>query len=305
MEPRPLARSNANDSSAYGNDFFAGIAEGARRSANAVVLIIEELFAPRSLIDIGGGAGHWAAAFRAIGVADTLTVDGPWVPQSARVVPAESFREHDLSRPLALERQFDVAMSLEAAEHLSPDAAAGLIRVLTEAAPIVIFSAALPGQGGDGHINEQRASYWAKMFDEQDYACFTDLRSRAWHNEAIEVWYRQNLLCFIRRSELPLWTDRLSEQREPDDPLLDVAHPDLVLRQRGQIDRAETYAARIEKDAARLRSELEQSRADLAATRRELVAITSSRVWRGWQKIEPSMQRLTRIFSPRQDLRSS
>jgi len=298
-----LIATTTDDASVYGDEFFAGIEEGARRSANEVAQLIKQLFAPGSVVDIGGGAGHWAAAMRDAGIADILSVDGPWVPQAARVVPPEQFREHDLSLPLTLERRFDVAMSLETAEHLPPEAAPGLVRALTQAAPIIVFSAALPGQGGDRHINEQRASHWASLFAEHGYACFTDLRSHIWNNESIEVWYRQNLLCFISGSELHRWTDRLNERRNPGDPLLDVAHPDLVLRQKGRIDRAEAYAARLEKDAARLekdaarlRQESGQLRADLAVTREKLGAITNSRLWRGRRGLGRLFHSLRNIF---------
>jgi hypothetical protein len=280
-----MAHSTDGEAPAYDDDFFALIAEGARRSAGEVVPLIKAFFAPASIVDVGGGGGHWAAAFRAIGINDVTTIDGPWVPQSARVIPPEQFREHDLSKPLTLERDFDLALSLEAAEHLPAAAADDLVRVLTEAAPVVIFSAAPPGQGGHGHINEQRASYWVSLFAEHGYACFTDLRSRIWHNQTVEVYYRQNLLCFIRGSELHRWTDRLSEQREPDDPLLDVAHPEMVLLQKSYIDDWEassvwfkSQAAWFESEAARLHTELE--------------AIINSRGWRTLQKIRRPIRRL-------------
>jgi hypothetical protein len=265
----------------YGREFFSSVAEGSRRSADEVVSLIFSLFAPNSIVDVGGGAGHWAAAFLELGLHDVLTIDGPWVPRTARVIPADRFLEHDLSRPLTLNRNFDLALCLEAAEHLPASAAPGLVKALTETAPVVVFSAALPGQGGDGHINERLPSYWADLFAVHGYVCYSDLRTRIWNEEAVEVWYRQNLLCFIRRSELHRWRDVLKEPRKAGSPLLDIAHPDLVLRHKLRADRLESYAQRLEQD-------LQQARSDLASVER-------ARVWRAWQKVSRAIQGLRKI----------
>jgi hypothetical protein len=273
------------EASEYGAAFFAGIEKGARRSADDVVALLLEIFSPTSIVDIGGGAGHWAAACLAQGVSDVLTIDGPWVPHAARAVPANCFLEHDLSLPLALERTFDLALCLEAAEHLPALAAPNLVRILANAAPVVVFSAALPGQGGNGHINEQLPSYWAHIFASQGYACFSDLRQRIWNNDAVEVWYRQNLLCFVRQSELHRWCDLLAEPIQAGDPLLDIAHPELVVRHHLRAERLEAYAHR-------LRFELDSVKLELDRMKRELNIITSSRVWRAWQMVSGPMRRL-------------
>lgn len=258
---------------AYGPEFFAGIDAGSRRSAQIVVPLILELFQPQSLLDMGGGAGHWAAEARARGVRDVLTVDGPWVPPSARATPPDCFLEHDLSRPLTLARRFDVALCLEAAEHLPASVGAQLVQTLTEAAPVVVFSAAMPGQGGDGHVNEQLASYWARLFEKRGYGCYGDLRRRIWNDPLVEVWYRQNLLCFIRSPDIDRWGAQLGAPISADDPLLDIAHPELVTRHASRADQLEAYAVRLEADKASLRVRLEQTTA-------ELERIRGSRLWR-------------------------
>ncbi|CAN7578357.1 hypothetical protein LJR219_004237 [Phenylobacterium sp. LjRoot219] len=277
-----------NGEALYGEAFFAGIDAGAQRSAEIVVPLLLEVFSPRSVVDFGGGAGHWAAACLARGVRDVLTIDGPWVPPSARVMPAERFLEHDLGAPLVLDRRFDLALCLEAAEHLPASAAEALVRALTAAAPVVAFSAALPGQGGDGHINEQPASYWARLFAARGYACFTDFRRRIWNDAAVEVWYRQNLLCFVRRSEIGRWGAGLD--RPVEEPDLDVAHPDLLLRHKARGDQLEVYADRLEREGEAMGEKLEQTRAalerreaELLQCQAELKVFTASPLWRGWR----------------------
>jgi hypothetical protein len=285
----------------YDATFFAGIGEGSRRSAEAVVPLLIELFSPCSVVDIGGGGGAWAAAVLANGVADVLAIDGPWVPHAARCIPPDRFFEHDLSLPLVLKRTFDLALCLEAAEHLPASAAPELVRGLTEAAPVVAFSAALPGQGGDGHINEQSASYWARLFASRNYVCFLDIRRRIWNDEAVEVWYRQNLLCFVRQSELARWGACLTTSIHHDDPLLDVAHPALLARHKAMADRREVYSQRLEADANRLlaeadclRKEVARARGELQQRQAELDRIRNSPVWRALQLAARPVRRLRR-----------
>jgi hypothetical protein len=271
----------------YGPSFFARIDEGSRRSAEAIAPLLLELFSPTSIVDVGAGGGHWAAACLAAGVLDVLAIDGPWAPQSTRQTPAGEFLEHDLSAPLVLDRTFDLALCLETAEHLPASAAPGLVQALTDAAPVVVFSAALPGQGGDGHINEQPASYWAGLFADRGYACFADLRRRIWNDGTAEVWYRQNVLCFVRRSELARWGAGLTAPIAADDPLLDVAHPALLARHKARADDLEAYARRLEGDAERLREALAQTRAELGG-------VYNSRTWKVSQFVAGPIRRLRR-----------
>ena len=275
----------------YGASFFEKVADGSRRSAEEVAELVVSLFAPDSIVDVGGGTGLWAAAFLERGVRKVLAVDGPWVPKDARAVSPEHFHEHDLSTPLRLDTAFDLAMSLEAAEHVPENAAPDLVQSLTDLAPIVLFSAALPGQGGDGHINERLPSYWVELFAGRGYDCYTDLRTRIWFNEAVEVWYRQNLLCFVKRTEVAKWGHILKERREAGDPLLDIAHPGLVLRHKRQSEGLEGYAHRLEAQVAQSTEATEEAKHALARLQTKYDLVVNSRAWRTWQAIRRLLPR--------------
>ena len=127
------------------------------------MLFRSDLVAPRSIVDVGCGSGAWLSAFATAGVRDLVGLEGsPADPEIADVEPSV-IQVCDLSRPFRLNRDFDLAVSLEVAEYLPEDSAASFIESLTQLAPIVLFSAAIPGQTGVGHINEQWPTYWCRQ----------------------------------------------------------------------------------------------------------------------------------------------
>jgi hypothetical protein len=149
---------------------------GSQRSAERVVPIVMELLSPGSVVDIGAGTGAWLAAFSAAGVQDIQGVEGGRPTGQQLLVPAECVRWHDLEQPLDLGRRFDMAVSLEVAEHLPAGQADQFVAMLTQHADAVLFSAAIPNQGGNHHINEQWPTYWATRFAEHGFGCFDVLR---------------------------------------------------------------------------------------------------------------------------------
>jgi len=145
----------------YDQKFFNEQAEGSLRSARAVVSKFVEIYGlPSSVIDVGCGIGAWLEAFGENGSARLVGVDGI----ESSVFPQSRFDiklvRADLSEPLEIDENFDVAVCLEVAEHLDKTRAESLVADLTSLAPTILFSAAIPGQGGTHHVNEQWASYW-------------------------------------------------------------------------------------------------------------------------------------------------
>ena len=181
---------------AYDSTFFDSIAKTANDSADAVVPLVVQLLNPTSVVDFGCGEGVWLNAFRRHGVADVFGVDGDYVDRAKLLIPRETFVSADLERPVTVGRNFDLAISLEVAEHLKPSAGEQFVRTLTEHSNTVLFSAAVPGQGGTRHINEQWTPYWESLFEERGFRRIDSIRPLIWNNKQVAWWYRQNMLLF-------------------------------------------------------------------------------------------------------------
>lgn len=180
----------------YDPEFFARNRTNSVRSAEMVLpYLFSEIYRPQSICDIGCGAGGFLSVAKHLGVSDVLGIDGPYVAPQDRLI--DEFLAVDLAMALPdLDREFELAICLEVAEHLEPDRAGPLIETLTDLAPVVLFSAAIPGQGGRHHINEQKPSYWMKLFEVHDYLAFDCLRWRFWDDPKVAWWYSQNMFLF-------------------------------------------------------------------------------------------------------------
>jgi len=102
------------------------------------------------------------------------------------------------------ERKYDLAMSLEVAEHLKSENAETFINILTSLSDMVIFSAAIPYQPGTEHINCQPVQFWVDLFNKQGFDCFDIIRQLAMKDENIEWWYSQNILVFAKNDKKDL-----------------------------------------------------------------------------------------------------
>ena len=200
--------------SLYGDHFYRSQVDDSLRSARAAVPAIAELVRPISVLDVGCGAGTWLSVWHGLGVSDLMGIDGGVVPEEALRVPTEQFRTVDLEPAFSLGRRFDLVMSLEVAEHLPEPAASRFVRSLCEHGDVVVFSAAIPGQYGLGHVNCQWQSYWQALFAENGLQYDGALRARVWGVPEIGAYYRQNMMLF--RRGLPTTSDH---------DLIDVVHP--------------------------------------------------------------------------------
>lgn len=220
-------------------EFYAGRDAATRPSAEAVVSILLENFRPTSAVDLGCGVGTWLSVLRARGVTEIYGLEADEVPIELLKIPPECFERADLRRPVELSRTFDLALSLEVAEHLPASAAAPFVASLVKLAPVVLFSAAIPDQGGIHHVNEQWPQYWCGLFAGQGYVMIDGIRRRIWRNEDVKVWYRQNILMFARHEMLESHAGLRRAFVGTDIEWVDRVHPKLF------IERVESYERRL------------------------------------------------------------
>jgi SAM-dependent methyltransferase len=217
----------------YEAAFYRELDLSADVSARQIIPRLRAMMTIGSVVDIGCGAGGWLAEFRRAGITDVLGVDGPWVEDSLLKIPLANFQRARLDAPFVIPRRFSLAMSLEVAEHLPEDKAPEFIAQLAELAPVVLFSAAVPGQGGVHHFNEQWPSYWTRLFSRHGFRAIDALRQSLWNEREVAYWYKQNLMFFASPAGLETHPNLAAAAKlTPAEPLA-LVHPelfDLVLR---------------------------------------------------------------------------
>lgn len=176
-------------------------------SAKEVLSVLEGWIDFSTIVDVGCGSGSWDT-----GKYPYLGIDHN-IPN-----PPENYMNWDLRQPLPTnDERYDLAISVEVAEHLPQFAERTLIQNLTQLSDQILFSAAIPGQDGENHINCQWQSYWAELFKEFGYyPYYRDIRTPLWNNSKVAPWYRQNMVLYTKNEPT----------REYE---LDKVHPEMYL----------------------------------------------------------------------------
>ena len=209
----------------YGDAFFKNRHQKTVYSAETILgNVLQEIPEVNSAVDFGCGVGTWLSVLNDQGVTTVQGYDGFWVNTELLEIPAQCFTQVNLEESVALDRRFDLAISLEVAEHLQPGAADTFVETLTSAADFVLFSAAIPAQGGNQHVNEQWQQYWCDLFEKREYQAVDLLRTRIWNDNKIPIWYRQNILLFVQQERMSeLKSNAPAETGFP----VSVVHPEM------------------------------------------------------------------------------
>jgi SAM-dependent methyltransferase len=207
----------------YDKSMFEGRHETTHESAKTILRLVKSEF-PKidKVLDVGCGVGTFLKAAREIGINTIQGLDGPWVEDRLLQIPKSNFLKVDLNKLPIIEEKYDLVICLEVAEHLYEISAEPLIKFLTSHSRLVLFSAAVPGQGGNNHLNEQWQNYWAEIFSRFGFYPVDLIRPKIWEDPKIPYWYRQNTLIYISGERI--------KQDGISDALLDIVHPEMYIK---------------------------------------------------------------------------
>ena len=218
--------------SVYDDNFYKNRNSNTEYAAVKILgLVLERLKRNmNSIVDVGCGVGTWLKiACTQYNFKTMVGLDGDYVPRQYLQIEEKCFMPTNLE-DYCVEKvikcgnvtKFDIAICLEVAEHIERRNARKFVHNLCRLSDIVVFSAAIPKQGGNAHINEQRLSYWVKLFEENNYQLYDLIRSEIWNDKNIPVWYRSNVVIFGNRE-----IENTLVNTKNVAAFMDVVHPDM------------------------------------------------------------------------------
>ena len=200
-------------------------------SAYKAVKVVRKYLDFDSVIDIGCGGGQVLKACSEAGSHTIHGVDGSWVNKDLLLIPSECFSQFDISQPDLQEKipqkRFDLTVSSEVAEHIDPCDTDVFMDNLTSFSDVVLFSAAIPGQGGTHHVNEQWPSYWIEKFAARGFIPVDCIRPEIWDDDTMRPDYRQNLMLFVRKTQLANYP---AISAEAGRKVLNLVHPGIYMQ---------------------------------------------------------------------------
>jgi len=212
----------------YNEDFYNSQMELSIKSAEIVLPAILEIIPNvNSAVDFGCGTGAWLSVLKRLGVNEIKGYDGAWA-QKKLLIPQECFTAIEFDKEVvAAEKKYDLAISLEVAEHLTEQSAEKFVEILTNASDIVLFSAAIPLQGGSNHINERWQSYWYDIFNKYGFTGTDFPRKKLWNEHNVACTYRQNIVLYVKKGKIE--TTAIPREHFDCNEQIDCVHPELYL----------------------------------------------------------------------------
>lgn len=210
----------------YNKKFYDKQRDGSLSSASIILDFIASMVKINSIVDVGCGSGTWLQNAIDMGITDIVGLDGSYAEKEL-IIPVKYFQPTNLEEPIKFRlKKFDLAISLEVAEHLSVKRSDSFIYDLCQLSDVVLFSAAVPYQGGTGHINENWSEYWAEKFSHNGYVVLDIIRKEVWNNKNVEWWYKQNTFLYVKQEKL----SSLFNDITPNNPKqLSLIHPEFYL----------------------------------------------------------------------------
>ncbi len=150
-------------------------------------------FNPKSVLDVGCGTGRALEFFLSKGI-DAVGIEGSVIARAKSLYPGRII-PCDLRKPVDLGRKFDLVWCFEVAEHIHSRFIDAFVQTMARHAPVIVMSAAPPGQGGEGHFNEQPKDYWIAKVAEAGFKLDTEATAEL---ADTREFYSDNIMVFVR-----------------------------------------------------------------------------------------------------------
>ncbi len=175
------------------------------KSCQVIAESIVRFFSPRSVTDVGCGAGSLLSAIKRRGVVchglDYSSAALRICRRNGLDVTKFDLRHDVLPKDL----KADVVISTEVAEHLPEHCANRFVGILCGIADNVVMTAAEPAityVGDHTHVNEQPKEYWIDKFADNGFkyneGISTQFRTE-WKEHEIKPWFVQHLMVFQKK----------------------------------------------------------------------------------------------------------
>lgn len=189
------------------------------KNPSIIVGEILKHFSPKTVIDLWCWLWSFVKVFQDYWI-DAYWVNGERTERDKLFIDDKSLLIYNLEQYHDFWKQYDMALSLEVAEHIDEKYSDNFVKTITSCSDIIIFSAAIPWQTWQNHINLQSPEYRERKFNTYWYNFYDVFRHIFWNNEEIFWWYKQNIFLVAKKwVKIP---DSLIEK-----PPRYIIHPDL------------------------------------------------------------------------------
>jgi len=209
----------------YSKLYYKKHQDGSYASAYKILKYLTTFITIESIIDFGCGVGTWCSAAQNLSINNIMGVDQNLYDSSYMLIPNKNYLQRDLQKSVSLDMKMDLVISVEVGEHIESRYSHVFINTLCQHGDIILFSAALPYQGGTGHINEKPCSYWRDIFSDLDYIAIDCIRGVFWEDDDVEVWYKNNTILYVRDGLQFDILNKISSSYP-----IDIIHPDMLQR---------------------------------------------------------------------------
>ncbi len=193
-----------------------------------IVPILVEVLKPKNVVDLGCGIGTFLNIFKKLGVTDVLGLDGEWVDKEklSKNIDLKYFKQVNIEEKISIDRKYDLAICLEVFEHIKEEYTEIAVQSLTNLSDVIVFSASIPGQVGQNHVNEEWFDYWEEKFKKHGYVFYDVFRPIFWNNKNLARWYKQNMFLVVKNS-VNIDCDKFSNYF--DNNIKNYVHPEYFL----------------------------------------------------------------------------